>query len=65
MLLNEGRLEGELKAKRWILIRILEKKFGTIPLKMEEQILQLEDMRKLEELLDQAISIGSIKELQM
>ena len=72
MLLNEGRLEGErkgeirgeLKAKRSILIKILDKKFGPVPQNLQEQISKIEEMAKLDELIDQAISVESITELK-
>jgi len=65
MILNEGEIKGELKAKRSTLLRILEKQCGAIPKALQEKIAKIDDVNKFEELIDQAISIKSINKFKI
>jgi len=56
--------EGELKAKRSTLLRILNKQCGSVPINLQEKIAQLKDIDKFEDLIDQAISIKSIDQFK-
>ena len=69
MLLNQGReagkVEGELQAKRSTLLRILEKRLGAVPTRLQDKISEMKDISKIEELIDQAISVATIEQLKL
>ena len=62
---KEGKLEGERKAKLEDLIRILEVKFGSVTDDVRTKIQEVESVEVVNKLIDQAVLISSIQELDL
>lgn len=59
----EGRVEGELQARREILIRLLQVKFGSVPETTVQQVENISFKEELDRLLEQLILANSLAEM--
>jgi hypothetical protein len=59
---GEGMREGSLKEGREMILTALDEKFGKLPSDVPETLSNINDTKKLEILLRQAIRSGSLKE---
>jgi hypothetical protein len=62
---EEGRLEGELAARREDLLALLEKRFGPLPAALVERIRTASDINRLKAAIQQVLDIHSPDELQL
>jgi hypothetical protein len=59
----KGREEGQVKGKQQMLLRLLEKRFGTLPRKTLRKVGALLADHELDALFDRALAAGSLREL--
>ncbi len=60
---TEGRKEGIVEGQANILLRLLKKKFGNIPVEMEERVKSL-SMEKLQELAEAIFELETLEDVQ-
>jgi predicted transposase YdaD len=61
---QEGRQEGMVQGAADLLLQALEVRFGDVPTALLEKIRQCQDVAVLRTLLKQALTAGSLEELQ-
>jgi len=64
LLIKEGNIEGEFKALQNKSIKLLTKKLGAIPTKLEERIKACTKIEKLDQILDNIFDITSFNEIE-
>lgn len=64
-ILEEGRTEGELRVHRANLLKVLQRRFGTVPPEVEARIRAATDPARLENAFDQAFTITSPDQLPL
>jgi predicted transposase YdaD len=58
-----GKLEGEIKAKQYVLLRLLDKKFDSVDEVEKEKIINVRDRDKLGRAIDLILDAKSIEEV--
>jgi hypothetical protein len=59
----EGAREGERRALKGVLLRLLEKRFGPVPNKALQKVESYKSVSRLNELVEQVLTVSSLKEL--
>ena len=59
----EGAREGERKALKGVLVRLLEKRFGPVPQKALKKVESLKSVPRLNELVERVVTASSLDEL--
>ena len=59
----EGRAEGFIEATRSHIVRVLERRLKTVPAFVGEKLDAIRSLKRLEEILDQAVVVSSVDEL--
>ncbi|MBC7474321.1 MAG: Rpn family recombination-promoting nuclease/putative transposase [Candidatus Sericytochromatia bacterium] len=62
--IQKGRSEGEVSGKISLLIRILNKKFGKIPKKLEDKISKIKEINIIDNIIDNIFDIQSVKDVE-
>lgn len=60
----EGELKGEFKGKKDLLLRILNKKFKSISSDLENTINSLQDIKIIENIIDNIFDLESVKDIE-
>jgi hypothetical protein len=61
----DARREGQVEALQTTLLRMLAKRFGPLPSPVSEKIGRISSVRRLQNLLDRALEVGSLRELRI
>ena len=61
--IHEGKLEGEILDKQHVLLRLLEKKFGSIDETEKEKVMNTRDRDRLDRAIDRLLDANSIEEV--
>ena len=59
----EGKIEGELLDKQHVLLRLLEKKFGSIDETEKEKVINVRNRDRLDRAIDRLLDANSIEEV--
>jgi hypothetical protein len=62
---NEGRLEGQLEARRDDLLALLESRFGSLPVELIQRLRDLKDVQRLNGAFQQALNLRSLGDLHL
>jgi len=59
----EGKIEGGIEALRQVVLRLLGRRFGTVPERVRRRVEAIESPESLNELAERVLKAGSIDEM--
>jgi len=59
----EGRKQGEMRARREYLLRLLRNRFGELPAQVEKRVSTAQDLGQLSEWFDRALNAATLDDV--